>query len=178
MLRIYQAETDQDKALFHELSWEYLQWANARVYEEYGVSADIQSMLDEDLRDLDKFLPPCGRLLLAEYEGQVVGLACMKRIRKEIGEIKRMYVRSAYRRRGIGRALLEALIAEARDRLPTDAAGQHALYGRGPLPVQVGWISGDRALSRERDPGRAPAALDLYGTAIVRRTVLSPWPRT
>jgi GNAT superfamily N-acetyltransferase len=114
MFRIYQAETDQDKALFRELSWEYLQWANARVDKEYGVRADIQSMLDQDLRELGKFLPPYGRLLLAECDGQVVGLACMKRIREEIGEIKRMYVRPEYRRRGIGRALLEALTAEAR----------------------------------------------------------------
>jgi GNAT superfamily N-acetyltransferase len=113
MFRIYQAETDQDKALFRELSWEYLQWANARVDKEYGVRADIQSMLDQDLRELGKFLPPYGRLLLAECDGQVVGLACMKRIREEMGEIKRMYVRPEYRRRGIGRALLEALIAEA-----------------------------------------------------------------
>jgi GNAT superfamily N-acetyltransferase len=38
----------------------------------------------------------------------------MRRIREDTGEIKRMYVRPDYRRRGIGLALLEALIAEAR----------------------------------------------------------------
>jgi GNAT superfamily N-acetyltransferase len=136
MFRIYQVETDQGRDHFRELSWEYLQWANARVNEEYGISADIKSMLDQDLRELDKFLPPYGRLLLAECDGQVVGLACMKRIRKDIGEIKRMYVKPEFRRRGIGRALLEALIAEAREigypRMRLDStrfmAKAHSLY--------------------------------------------------
>jgi GNAT superfamily N-acetyltransferase len=114
MLRIYQLETDTDRACVRDLFWEYLQWANARVNEEYGIRFDIESMLDDDMLTLDKFLPPHGRLLLSEVEGQVVGLACMKRIREGIGEIKRMYVQPAFRRRGIGRALVEALIAEAR----------------------------------------------------------------
>ena len=115
MLRIYQIETDQDRVYFRELSWEYLQWAKARVNEEYGINVDVKSMLDQTMRELDKFLPPYGRLLIAEYEGQVVGLACMRRIREDIGEIKRMYVRPAFRRKGMGRALLEALIAAARE---------------------------------------------------------------
>jgi hypothetical protein len=58
MLRIYQVETDQDRDHFRDLSWEYLQWANSRVNEEYGISFDIKSMLDQDLLELDKFLPP------------------------------------------------------------------------------------------------------------------------
>lgn len=115
MLRIRQVETDRDRDHFRELSWEYLQWANVRINEEYGVSVDIQSMLDQTMLEIEKFLPPYGRLLLGEYEGQVVSLACMRRIREDIGEIKRMYVRPAFRRKGIGRALLQTLIAEARE---------------------------------------------------------------
>jgi GNAT superfamily N-acetyltransferase len=115
MPRIYQTQTDLDRDYFRGLSWEYLQWANARVNEEYDISFDIKSMLDQDMLEIDKFLPPYGRLLLAEYECQVVGLACMRRIREDIGEIKRMYVQPAFRRQGIGRALVEGLIAEARE---------------------------------------------------------------
>jgi GNAT superfamily N-acetyltransferase len=44
----------------------------------------------------------------------VAGLACMRRIREDIGEIKRMYVRPAFRRKGIGRALVNELLSEAR----------------------------------------------------------------
>ena len=37
----------------------------------------------------------------------------MRKIREDIGEVKRMYVRPAFRGQGIGRALLDALIQEA-----------------------------------------------------------------
>jgi GNAT superfamily N-acetyltransferase len=39
----------------------------------------------------------------------------MRRIRPDMGEIKRMYIRPEFRGMGIGRALLEGLIAEARE---------------------------------------------------------------
>jgi GNAT superfamily N-acetyltransferase len=115
MTSIHQAETDADRALIRELFWEYLEWANARINEEYGFTFDIASMLERDMAKLQIFLPPHGRLLLAIEGGCAAGLACMRRIREDVGEIKRMYVRPGYRRRGIGRALLEALLAEAQE---------------------------------------------------------------
>jgi len=36
--------------LFRELFWEYLQWANAKVNEEFGVSFDIMSGLTLEKR--------------------------------------------------------------------------------------------------------------------------------
>jgi GNAT superfamily N-acetyltransferase len=114
VLRIYQAETEEDKSNVRDLFWEYLRWANSKINAEFGVNFDIKSMLEQDMLELDKFSPPNGRLLLAEYENQVAGLACMRKIREDIGEIKRMYVRPAFRGKGIGRALVEGLIDEAR----------------------------------------------------------------
>ena len=115
MTSIHQAETDEDRALIRELFWEYLEWANTRLNEEYGINFDIKSMLEQDMAKLEVFLPPYGRLFLAIEGARAAGIACMRRIRKDIGEIKRMYVRPEFRRRGIGRALLEALIAEAQE---------------------------------------------------------------
>jgi GNAT superfamily N-acetyltransferase len=111
---IHQAETKEDQAHVRELFWEYLDWANARLNEEYDINFDIASMIERDMAKLDVFMPPHGRLLLATEGPHVTGLACMRRVREDIGEIKRMYVRPDFRRRGIGLALLEALIAEAR----------------------------------------------------------------
>jgi GNAT superfamily N-acetyltransferase len=111
--RIYQADLNQDIDQVRELFWEYLQWANARVNDNFGVSFDIKTMLAEDMRSLDKFLPPRGRLLLCERVGEPAGLACLRDLGDGVGEIKRMYVRPTHRRQGVGGALLNRLLEEA-----------------------------------------------------------------
>lgn len=98
----------------HELFWEYLQWLKERINDELEVSIDFKTIFEQDMLKLEKFSPPDGRLLLAEYEGQIAGLACMKKIREDIGEIKRMYVRPKFRGKRIGRTLLDSLIVESR----------------------------------------------------------------
>jgi GNAT superfamily N-acetyltransferase len=95
------------------LCWEYLDWANTRLNQEYGINLEIEIMVERDMAKLDIFLPPDGRLLLAVEGAQAAGLACMRRIGERTGEIKRMYARPEFRKQGINRALVEALIAEA-----------------------------------------------------------------
>ncbi len=106
--------SEEDHAHVDELFWEYLQWANTRLIRESGVGLDIKTLHEQTMRELDKFTPPHGRLLLAKQKGQVAGLACLRKIKPHVGEIKRMYVRPAFRRHGIGRALAERLLADAR----------------------------------------------------------------
>ena len=113
-LTMRQADAEQDTAHVRDLFWAYLQWVNACLNEQYGIDLDIAAMLEHDMATLDIFLPPQGRLLLAFDGHQAVGVACLRRIRQGIAEIKRMYVRLAYRRRRVGRRLLEALLHEAR----------------------------------------------------------------
>ena len=107
------ADTEQHAPQIRELFWEYLQWANARVQEEFNVSFDIATMLEEDMQNLDKFLPPKGRLLLGYVENDLAGIACLKALTPSIGEVKRMYVRPSHRKAGLGRALLNRLLQEA-----------------------------------------------------------------
>jgi GNAT superfamily N-acetyltransferase len=95
-----------------EIFWEYLQWVNPRIFQEYGVDFDIQTLLEHDMLDLDKFMPPPGRLLLGYPEDRPGGIACLKTLDEGIGEIKRMYVRPEYRRQGLGRSLLQGILHE------------------------------------------------------------------
>ena len=53
-------------------------------------------------------------MLLAKYELNIVVCVGLRKIDEESGEIKRMYVRPEYQRKGMGRRLLEARIEEAR----------------------------------------------------------------
>jgi len=64
MLKVFQAETDDDRAYIRELFWEYLQWANTKVNEEFGVYFDIEEMLEGDMLDLEKFYPPHGGIFV------------------------------------------------------------------------------------------------------------------
>ena len=136
MTSIRQAKPDTDQALIEELFQEYLEWTNRRCAEEYAFTFDVKSLLEQSMAMLEAFRPPCGRLLLAIEGRRAAGIACMRGIREDIGEVKRMYVRPEFRQRGIGRALLQALMAEAREigyltlRLDSTRfmAAAHALY--------------------------------------------------
>src|SRR5574341_301690 len=136
MTSIVIAAQDQHGPYIRELFWEYLQWANIMTNQEFGVNFDIASMLEADMNKLDKFMPPKGRLLLGFAADQPAGIACLKQLTPQIGEIKRMYVRPMARRQGLGRALLDFLIKEARgigyERLRLDSARfmkeAHQLY--------------------------------------------------
>jgi GNAT superfamily N-acetyltransferase len=108
------ADREQHASQIRELFWEYLQWANIRVQEEFNVSFDIATMLEGDMQGLDKFMPPHGRLLLGYIGKDLAGIACLKELTPGIGEVKRMYVRPGYRQAGLGRTLLNQLLQEAR----------------------------------------------------------------
>ena len=92
--------------------------------------------MEHDLATVAKFLPPDGRLLLAFESDVAVGTACMRRIGPETAEIKRMCVQPSHRRAGVGRAMLDHLIAAARaagyERVRLDSpnfmTAAHALY--------------------------------------------------
>ena len=107
------ADKEQHAPQIRELFWEYLQWANARVNEDFQESFDIVTMLEDDMQDLDKFMPPKGRLLLGSTGEDLAGIACLKALTPSIGEVKRMYVRPTHRKAGLGRALLNRLLEEA-----------------------------------------------------------------
>ena len=60
------------------------------------------------------YAPPSGRLLLAEFEGQIAGCVALHRLDDNICEMKRLYLRPQFRGKRLGRVLAERIIAQAR----------------------------------------------------------------
>jgi putative acetyltransferase len=88
----------------------FLEYAQA-----LGVNLCFQSF-DQELAGLPgHYAPPHGRLLLAEYEGQLAGCAALHQWEPGAGEMKRLYLRPTFRGKGLGRAMAETIIAEARN---------------------------------------------------------------
>lgn len=69
---------------------------------------------DETPVDPREFDPPGGAFLIAELDREPIGCAGLRRHGPDIVELKRMYVRASYRRRGLARALLAGVEARAR----------------------------------------------------------------
>jgi putative acetyltransferase len=59
--------------------------------------------------------PPAGRLLFARIDQQPAGCVAVKRIDEHVAELKRLYVRPAFRCRGLGRQLAGRALSEARE---------------------------------------------------------------
>jgi GNAT superfamily N-acetyltransferase len=89
-----------------------------QLFEEYaagiGISLCFQNF-DQELANLPgKYAPPSGRLLLAyEYE-ELAGCIALRAVDDIRCEMKRLFVRPAFRGTGLGRVLVEAIIEEAR----------------------------------------------------------------
>jgi len=106
-LDLVQAESPAQVAQAREL---FLEYAHS-----LGVNLCFQDFEQELAALPGHYAPPHGRLLLAEYEGQPAGCVALHEWEPGICEMKRLYLRSSFRGKGLGRAIAETIIAEARN---------------------------------------------------------------
>ena len=105
-MHIFQANSDED-----------IQKART-LFEEYastlGISLCFQNF-DQELKNLPgDYAPPDGRLLLATDDDQLAGCIALRKLDGDVCEMKRLFLRPAYRGKGRGKLLVDAIIDEAR----------------------------------------------------------------
>jgi putative acetyltransferase len=92
------------------------------IFREYVGSLDIDQRfqdIEEELAALPgEYAPPHGHVLLAFVDGELAGCGALRALTDvdyaNSCEMKRLYVRPAFRRFGLGRLLAQALFDEAR----------------------------------------------------------------
>jgi GNAT superfamily N-acetyltransferase len=113
--------------------------------EERASMPGIEHMRTDAMRLPGPYVPPRGAIWFAQAGDDAIGCVALRPITDDAGEVKRMYVDRAWRGRGVGRALLETLIAHARAagyrqlRLGTiaDMTAARSLYhSLGFVPIQ------------------------------------------
>jgi GNAT superfamily N-acetyltransferase len=63
----------------------------------------------------EEFMPPEGTFLIARLDGAAVGCGGLARLEADTAEVRRMYVAPQARGQGISRAILDRLLATARE---------------------------------------------------------------
>ena len=94
----------------------------ATIFREYAASLDVDlcfQNFEAEVASLPgEYAAPAGQLLLAYVDGELAGCAALRALSDadyaNACEMKRLYVRPAFRRFGLGRALAQALLDEAR----------------------------------------------------------------
>ena len=113
------------------------------LFQEYGASLGFSlcfQNFDKELAGLPgDYAPPKGRLLIAYLEGEPAGCVALHEFEPGISEMKRLYVRPAFRGKRVGLALTNAIITAARDigyrrmrldTVPSVMADAVKMYGR------------------------------------------------
>jgi putative acetyltransferase len=113
------------------------------LFQEYGASLGFSlcfQNFDKELAGLPgDYAPPHGRLLIAYLDSEAAGCVALHRFEPGIAEMKRLYVRPAFRGKRVGLALANAVIEAARevgyermrlDTVPSEMADAVKMYRR------------------------------------------------
>jgi ribosomal protein S18 acetylase RimI-like enzyme/predicted nucleotidyltransferase len=88
------------------------------LFREYAASLDVDlafQSFEEELAGLPgDYVPPKGALIVAAAGEAIAGCAALHPWADDVGEIKRVFVRDAFRKKGIGRALAVEIIHRAK----------------------------------------------------------------
>lgn len=109
-MKIRESFSDTDLALIKLMFRQYFRW----ITEDNGINLSYQGV-ESEIADLPgEFSPPEGCLLIAEMDDNLVGGVALRPFEPGICEMKRLFVKPEYRSKGVGKALANEIISEAK----------------------------------------------------------------
>ena len=114
------ADAIADRSQLVQINIEYMEWVAAGLEASCGISLlaiNGQSIVDYVESAIEKVCserPPRGVFYLVRQEAAVVGMVGLRPLSQQVAEIKRLYVREAFRRQQFGVKFLDQVIADAR----------------------------------------------------------------
>lgn len=117
--RIADAWADRDALI--ELNVEYVRSVARGLQEATGMSLEaslgmtIEEYVPGAIEKICSQRPPLGAFYLIEHAGALAGMGGLRRLREDVSEIKRIYIRPAHRGSGLGAAILAKLVDDARE---------------------------------------------------------------
>jgi GNAT superfamily N-acetyltransferase len=117
MVSIVQATTQPQLEAVRSLIRGFLAWHRERHVEDRDLIAryfDERAFEDELAGLPGYYAPPAGSLLLACHDGQPAGCVALRDLGEGACEMKRMFVPPGFRGLGVGRALADRVLADAR----------------------------------------------------------------
>ncbi|MGN6530541.1 MAG: GNAT family N-acetyltransferase [Ginsengibacter sp.] len=116
-IKIIDVVSHEDCDHVRKLVYHFVNWHRVRHLEDLELIDEYFDRKDfeKELESLPgKYSRPNGRLLLALFDGEPAGCVALRKIDDQAFEMKRMFVYTKYHGKGIGRALAEKFINEAR----------------------------------------------------------------
>jgi putative acetyltransferase len=106
MLEIVRVTDGENLSHVRELFRAYAEWI--------AVDLSFQNF-DKEFANLPgEYAPPDGTLLLALHDGKAAGCVALRKFAVDICEMKRLYVAPDFQGAGVGRRLVDEIIAEAK----------------------------------------------------------------
>ncbi len=106
MLKIIEAASPEEIDEARKLFREYAAWLKLDL---------CFQNFEKELAELPgAYAPPRGRLLFAVEDERVMGCIALRPLSEDVCEMKRLFVRTQFQGRGLGRILTEKIIEEAR----------------------------------------------------------------
>lgn len=105
----------------YRLNVEYVTWVAERFRRALNLDFEkvlgntIEEYVSSFLEDFVELEPPLGIILLIEDQGKIVGMGAVQELAPGVGEIKRMFIHSSYRGRGLGTEMLDLLISKGKE---------------------------------------------------------------